>query len=151
MDVRFHAASIRPAPPRYCPAIASKALPAGKACRHWLCLQGFSPVRPVTPGIAPRFPAIALDWFSFLRALTAPLLRFSLEDDVWYIPQKKTAYKRLWCVLANFIPGRLYLGLKALPEGFSEADVDKCGKNVDNLWITLEKLLKTCTSTCSLE
>jgi len=103
-----------------------------------------SPVRCPCPAIAPR------DWISFLRALTASQMRFLSENDVRYASQKKSAYKRLWCVLANFIR-RLYLGLKALPEGFSEANVDKCGKNVDNLWITLEKLLKTCTSTCSLE
>jgi len=131
-----------------------KALPEGAAGIGFAFatsgLKAFAASGAASPVRRPC-PAIALDWISFLRALTASEMRFLSEDDAWYASQKKTAYKRLWCVLANCIR-RLYLrSCRTLPEGFSEANVDKCGKNVDNLWITLEKLLKTCTSTCSLE
>ena len=126
-----------------------KALPEGAAGIGFAFgtsgLKAFAASGAASPVRRPC-PAIALDWISFLRALTASEMRFLSENDAWYASQKKTAYKRLWCVLANCIR-RLYLGLKAsLKRMWISVE-----KNVDNLWITLEKLLKTCTSTCSLE
>ena len=130
-----------------------------------------SPVTPaIAPGITPRFPAIApgiprycLRYCPGIAPAIAPRMDFVFKGPyspaIAFFPSKtmfgisrkrKRPISDCGAVLANFIR-RLYLGLKALPEGFSEANVDKCGKNVDNLWITLEKLLKTCTSTCSLE
>ena len=79
-------------PPR--PAIAPllhrrNRRPRRLCCICRLCLQGFSPVRPVTPGIAPRFPAIAPGVGFRFKAPYSPAIAFFPSKTMFGISRKR--------------------------------------------------------------
>ena len=89
----------RPAPllPRYC--IEGIDGPEGFAASAGFACRACGPVRPVTPGIAPRFPAIAPGVGFRFKAPYSPAIAFFLRETYSESSEAaKSAYKRFLCV-----------------------------------------------------